>query len=249
MSQPTPRVFTIPAGVSFVEALAEGLLRQAGGDPLQLSAMTVLLPNRRAARSLAEAFLRVGGGRATLLPSLRPLGDVDAEELTLAGEDFPLAGEALTLAPAMPGLLRRFRLARLVAVQAERRGLPMGTGPYRLVSSSPTQMIFDRRDDWWGAETGFRELPAPERIILTPHSGDDSMGQMLIADQVDAGRQIQKGTFSGAINQPWPELKKLFWYDLNDDPNGYSWVMTGICLIFVIFTLFRQRAKQRGSAG
>ena len=34
-----------------------------------------------------------------------------------------------------------------------------------------------------------------------------------------------------------------------DDPNGYSWVMTGVCLIFVIFTVFRQRAKRRGSAG
>ena len=77
-------------------------------------------------------------------------------------------------------------------------GLPMGTGAYRLVSVSPTQMIFDRRDDWWGAETGFRELPAPERIVLTPHSGDDSMGQMLIGNQVDAGRQIQKGTFEAA---------------------------------------------------
>jgi peptide/nickel transport system substrate-binding protein len=78
------------------------------------------------------------------------------------------------------------------------RGLPMGTGAYRLVSTGANQMIFDRRDDWWGAATGFTDLPAPERIILTPHSGDDSMGQMLIADQVDAGRQIQKGTFEAA---------------------------------------------------
>jgi len=25
------------------------------------------------------------------------------------------------------------------------------------------------------------------------------------------------------VNQPWPELKALFWYDLIDDPSGYSW--------------------------
>jgi hypothetical protein len=35
--------------------------------------------------------------------------------------------------------------------------------------------------------------------------------------------QIQQGTFPGATNQPWPELEKVFWYDLVDDPNGYSW--------------------------
>jgi hypothetical protein len=35
--------------------------------------------------------------------------------------------------------------------------------------------------------------------------------------------QIQQGSFTGAVNQPWPELKALFWYDLVDDPNGYSW--------------------------
>jgi len=34
---------------------------------------------------------------------------------------------------------------------------------------------------------------------------------------------IHKGSVPGAINQPWPQLKKLFWYDLHDDPNGYSW--------------------------
>ncbi len=78
------------------------------------------------------------------------------------------------------------------------RGLPMGTGAYRLVSTGANQMVFDRRDDWWGAATGFQDLPAPERIVLTPHSGDDSMGQLLISGAVDSGRQVQKGTFEAA---------------------------------------------------
>ena len=46
------------------------------------------------------------------------------------------------------------------------KGWPIGTGAYKLVSVSPTQEIFDRRDDWWGAKTGFQELPAPKRITL-----------------------------------------------------------------------------------
>lgn len=117
------------------------------------------------------------------------------------------------------------------------RGLPMGTGPYRLVSSSPTQMIFDRRDDWWGAETGFRELPAPERIILTPHSGDDSMGQMLIADQVDAGRQIQKGTFE-AGQRLNPNLRS--W-----NAEGPAWGAPDACTYDLVFNTAREPWNNR----
>ena len=42
-------------------------------------------------------------------------------------------------------------------------GWPVGTGAYSLVSASAQQIVFDRRDDWWGAKTGFQDLPAPER--------------------------------------------------------------------------------------
>ena len=53
-----PNVLSIPAGVSFADTLAVALLREADGDPLKLAEMTVLLPNRRACRTLQEAFLR-----------------------------------------------------------------------------------------------------------------------------------------------------------------------------------------------
>ena len=54
------------------------------------------------------------------------------------------------------------------------RGLPMGTGPYKLVSTSTNQQIFDRRDDWWGVTTGFQDAPAPKRVILVPVSSDEA---------------------------------------------------------------------------
>ncbi len=81
------------------------------------------------------------------------------------------------------------------------QGLPMGTGPYKLVSTSTNQQIFDRRDDWWGAKTGFQPAPAPKRIILTPVSSDEAMGQLHIANQVDGGRQLLIGTFEAAQTQ------------------------------------------------
>jgi len=109
-----PAVYSIPAGVPFVDALAAGLLARAGGDPLALARTTVLLPTRRACRALTDAFLRRTGGKATLLPILRPLGEVDEEELLLAA-DAPLDGAAgADLAPAIPDMRRRLLLARLI---------------------------------------------------------------------------------------------------------------------------------------
>ncbi len=32
-----------------------------------------------------------------------------------------------------------------------------------------------------------------------------------------------EGPWDGPFNQPWPELRKMFWYDLAEDPTGYSW--------------------------
>ena len=72
---------------------------------------------------------------------------------------------------------------------------------YTLVSSNAQQYIFDRRDDWWGTETGFMDNPAPERIILVSVGGDESMAQMIIADNVDSGHPLQPGSFKAATKR------------------------------------------------
>ena len=77
----------------------------------------------------------------------------------------------------------------------------MGTGAYRLVSSTAQQEVFDRRDDWWGAKAGFMALPAPRRIVIVPVASDEAMGQLHIANQVDGGRQLLIGTFEAAQAQ------------------------------------------------
>ncbi|HEX6867055.1 MAG TPA: hypothetical protein VF122_07480, partial [Caulobacteraceae bacterium] len=55
-----PRWFSIPAHRPFVEDLASGLL-QAISDPEALADAVVLTPTRRAARALAEAFVKANG--------------------------------------------------------------------------------------------------------------------------------------------------------------------------------------------
>ncbi|MBI4185098.1 MAG: double-strand break repair protein AddB [Proteobacteria bacterium] len=121
-------VFTIAPGLPFVDALAAGLIARAGSDPAELARAQVLLPTRRACRALAEAFLRQGGGRPMLLPRLSPLGEVDAEELVLAGEGEPDAPGAVAAAlpPAISPLRRQVLLAR--AVLAFGAGLSQGGG-------------------------------------------------------------------------------------------------------------------------
>ena len=108
-----PAVFTIPPGVSFVDSLASGLLARSHGDPAALARMTVLLPTRRACRALQEAFLRVSDGAPLLLPRLRPIGDVDEDELALHGDPIGLE-DGMDLPPAISELRRRLLLSRLI---------------------------------------------------------------------------------------------------------------------------------------
>ncbi len=116
-------VCCIPTGISFVDALAFGLLQETAADPLGLSAVTVLLPNRRACRAMQEAFLRLGasGGRALMLPRLMPLGDLDDSEIGLQGVALDMSlGEDLAdpLPVAMPKMRRQLLLAQLVQAAA-----------------------------------------------------------------------------------------------------------------------------------
>src|ERR1700748_3087112 len=106
-----PNIYTISPDLPFLGTLAQGLVTLAAGQPLRLPRMTVLLPTRRAVRSLREAFLRLTGegsdpGAPLLLPRMRPVGDLDADE---RGDD-----ETLAVPPAIPDLRRRLLLTRLV---------------------------------------------------------------------------------------------------------------------------------------
>ena len=101
-----PSVWTISAGLPFLDALVEGIFARSGRDPLALAGLTILLPSRRACRSLREAFLRAGEGAAMLLPRMAALGDLDAEELELQAP--------LDLPPAISPLRRQLLLAKLV---------------------------------------------------------------------------------------------------------------------------------------
>jgi ATP-dependent helicase/nuclease subunit B len=117
-----PAVFTIAVHLPFLDNLVAGLRAEIGDDVLALSRVTILLPTRRACRALREAFLRTSDGRAQLLPRMRPLGDLDDDELALGPADAESEAVGADILPALPGLRRQLLLTRLVLEWGGRRG-------------------------------------------------------------------------------------------------------------------------------
>src|SRR5690242_3845057 len=138
-------VYTIAPDQPFLGVLARSLLDKAAGDPLRLARMTVLLPTRRAARALREAFLRLSGeeggtGAPLLLPRLRPIGDLEADEVALGvseGADDP----TLAIPPAIPELRRRLLLTRLVLHWGEAHGNPLLPGQAAALATSLARLL------------------------------------------------------------------------------------------------------------
>jgi ATP-dependent helicase/nuclease subunit B len=101
--------------VPFLDAIAREWLA-AAPDPLATARGLILLPTRRAARALAEAFLRASGGRSLLLPRITALGALDEAPLALAG--------ALDLPPAVEPARRLAALTRLILALNGKNGAP-----------------------------------------------------------------------------------------------------------------------------
>lgn len=112
MNKPqSPKVFNLPAGVSFVDALSTGLLSEVSEEKEKLINYLILLPTRRACRSVRESFLRQTNGQPLLLPRLQAIGDIDEEELFIVGQ----GEQELDIPPAMSPLKRQILLARTIS--------------------------------------------------------------------------------------------------------------------------------------
>ncbi len=111
-----PSVFTVPAGQPFLDCLATAILNGdlpvAGGrppGPIDLPAMTLMMPTRRATRALQEAFLRAGKGRAMLLPKIVAIAE-GQEDLTLLSGIASLDTLSTTVEPIPPAVSNMERL-------------------------------------------------------------------------------------------------------------------------------------------
>src|SRR5580700_11400259 len=142
------RVFTIAPSAPFLRTLIRALVNgtlvpgfPASDDPLALAAATLYLPTRRACRLARDLFVDAAGRNAAMLPRIRPIGDIDEDELAFAdAASGVLAETALDLPPALGTLERRLLLARLVLQWAGSAQLH-GAGGAPLVAHSPAAAL------------------------------------------------------------------------------------------------------------
>ena len=77
----------------------------------------------------------------------------------------------------------------------EEQGWPIGTGPYTFTTADTSRAVWDRNDDWWGAASGFMELPEPQRLIWLESGTEENRAQLLANNQLDAAQTVTLGAF------------------------------------------------------
>jgi ATP-dependent helicase/nuclease subunit B len=116
---PRRNVYSIAAHRGFADALVAGLVPRYREDDFGLARLTLLLPSRRAARTVTEAFVRHSGA-GMLLPRMAVVGELDLDE-TLGPLLDPLG--AADIPPAADPMRRWLRLAEhLRTVEGESAG-------------------------------------------------------------------------------------------------------------------------------
>ncbi|WP_169306305.1 ABC transporter substrate-binding protein [Paracoccus hibiscisoli] len=73
----------------------------------------------------------------------------------------------------------------------------LGSGPYVADSITATEVVLVRNQDWWGAKTGFRDVPEPERVVIRYIETDQEAIDALKADELDFGPEVDFETFTG----------------------------------------------------
>jgi len=128
---------SIPPHLPFLDTLAGAWMARygAGDDPAAVADGLILLPTRRAARGLTDAFLRASDGRPLLLPRIAAFGALDEGALALEG--------ALDLPPAVDPMLRLAVLTRLVLACDGRDGAPTGADTAWPLGSALAELLDD----------------------------------------------------------------------------------------------------------
>ena len=94
---------------------------------------------------------------------------------------------------------------------------PIGTGPYTLTSTSKGGAVWDRNDKWWGAKSGFMELPEPKRVVYLHSASREERAARIAANEIDAAHDVSLADFTQmAAQNPqiivWREESPYAWY-------------------------------------
>ena len=102
------------------------------------------------------------------------------------------------------------------------KGLPVGTGPFKLVEAGPQGVFFARDDNWWGAKTGFSQPSKITRQSFLPLGTGAATFARMINNELDVDWTVQPGEFV-AGNAQNPDVRS--W-----NATGPSWGAPDACL-------------------
>ena len=114
------KIYNVNASDSFVDVLARTFLNEyKDKEANSLSDVLFLLPNRRACRDLADAFVRANGLEPTILPRIEPIAEASEDEILLSDN----GDLARHLPPAIGTTERLLRLMRQILRYDEKLGV------------------------------------------------------------------------------------------------------------------------------
>jgi len=98
------------------------------------------------------------------------------------------------------------------------KGWPIGTGPYKMSSFSPTQFVWDLDPNWWGAKTGFHALPEPKRLIWVLAGSPENKALLMSNHQLDSAMNIPLTAFQAILAKnknaiAWKDALPYSWAD------------------------------------
>ncbi len=102
------------------------------------------------------------------------------------------------------------------------KGWPLGTGAYKLISASENEFVYQRNDDWWGAEVGIPEqgitgLPQPEFLVWVAIANEETRALLASEANLDSVMDVTLGAFE-AMNARNPNVTAWF------DGEPFAWL-------------------------
>lgn len=89
-------------------------------------------------------------------------------------------------------------------------GWPVSTSPYQLISSTSTETVWARRDAWWGAATGFHDLPEPLEVLFRTAGSEERRAAMAVNNELDSMWVLGRDNFEGVVERN-PDV--FSWFD------------------------------------
>ncbi|MFK7867379.1 MAG: double-strand break repair protein AddB [Alphaproteobacteria bacterium] len=121
-------LYNIEAGRDFLGDLAAQIIAECADNPLAISDYLILLPNRRACRALADCFYHQRAQKISLLPTMQPLGEIDAHLMRFFNQQHhshhhQYYQEWAKIPPAIGEMERQFIFVKLI--MAKDKALPL----------------------------------------------------------------------------------------------------------------------------